>query len=212
MIGRQGLGLQSLVGVSARVVWGLAAHVGILDLHAEQRAVGAHAQLVALHALVEVDVARRVGDARGVEHDRAVQHDAVLLRARTTFTFYVRRSSEAAASRVLAWRDRVRLDLRLWAQCHRPFGTRRCGPWCWRPRCRVWWPCRPRGCSGPTRHCWWSGRGRPDVPVGANVHVARTKSSFRSEPGTFWGTLYVWEMNSENPPITEAPPPRIREL
>ena len=65
--------------MAAGVVGGLAAHVGVLDLEAEQGAVGAHAQLVALHALIEEDVARRVGDARGVEHQGAVQHNAVFL-------------------------------------------------------------------------------------------------------------------------------------
>ena len=65
--------------MAAGVVGGLAAHVGVLDLEAEQGAVGAHAQLVALHALIEEDVSRRVGDARGVEHQGAVQHDAVFL-------------------------------------------------------------------------------------------------------------------------------------
>lgn len=68
-----------LAGSPARVVRRLAAHVEVLDLHAEQRPVGTHAQLVALRAGVEVHVARRAGDARCVEHDRSVQDDAVLL-------------------------------------------------------------------------------------------------------------------------------------
>jgi len=70
---------RGLVGGAAGVVGGLAAHVGVLDLHAEQHAVGTHAELVALQALVEEYVAGRAGDARRVEHHGAVQHDAVLL-------------------------------------------------------------------------------------------------------------------------------------
>ena len=52
----------------------------MLHLHTEQSPVSTHAQLVPLLAIVGgVAVAGRVWDSSGVDHDRAVQDDAVLL-------------------------------------------------------------------------------------------------------------------------------------
>ena len=52
----------------------------MLHLHTEQSPISTHAQLVPLLALVRgIPVPRRVWDSSGVDHDGAVQDNAVLL-------------------------------------------------------------------------------------------------------------------------------------
>lgn len=68
-----------LVSFSTWVIWSLAAHVGIFHLHTEQSPICTHAELVPLHALIEIHISCRVRDACSIEHDWSIEDDAVLL-------------------------------------------------------------------------------------------------------------------------------------
>lgn len=67
------------VSFSTWVVWCLAAHVGIFDLHTEQSSISTHAELVPLPTFIKIQISCRVRDACGIEHDWSIKDDAVLL-------------------------------------------------------------------------------------------------------------------------------------
>lgn len=64
---------------STWIIWSLAAHVGIFHLNTEQSAICTHAELISLQTLIKVQISSRIRDARSIEHDWSIEHNAVLL-------------------------------------------------------------------------------------------------------------------------------------